>query len=223
MVINLILNTVDTVHEISTSRVVRHACFAGSPCGLTVAISACSNSSPVFEKPFQTAVAKGGHVCESTHLSPADGRFSGHTVLPGLGRFHSQPSKLLASHHPHDKILLWTEGLQHVVKYRSIPCFLWAFQLILNRHLFVINLLWHSKNTLCWLLFVFPLVHHIWVGSYQTETWWIETELEMVLLKWPAGLPFYLCVPALHGRVFCLSAKAKSVFPVCDVEKWALL
>lgn len=62
----------------------------GHPVASSLPISACS--SPVLEKPSQTAVAKGGCVCENTHLSPADGSFSGHTVPPARLPSRAWPS-----------------------------------------------------------------------------------------------------------------------------------
>lgn len=64
----------------------------GHPVASSMPASACSPSSSVLEKPSQTAVAKGGCVCENTHLSPADGSFSGHTVLPARLASRAWPS-----------------------------------------------------------------------------------------------------------------------------------
>ena len=64
----------------------------GHPVASSMPSSAYSPSSSVLEKPSQTAVAKGGCVCENTHLSPADGSFSGHTVLPARLPSRAWPS-----------------------------------------------------------------------------------------------------------------------------------
>lgn len=64
----------------------------GHPVASSVPISACSPSSAVLEKPSQTAVAKGGCVCENTHLPSADGSFSGHTVPPARLPSRAWPS-----------------------------------------------------------------------------------------------------------------------------------
>lgn len=192
----------------------------GHPVASLWPISACSNSSPVLEKPFQTAVAKGSYVCENTHLSPADGRFSGHTVLPGFGHFHSQPSKPLASHHPDDKILFMDWGFcnmsSNTGQYPASPGYLSPF-CPQQRHLFVIYLLWHSKDTMHWLfLYFFCCVSHMtrqqsnwdWVNSDRT----VDGVVEMG--SWPAIL--FLCLPAsTHSWVSRLFAKA-----VCFPSVW---
>lgn len=72
------------------------AYFAGSLCVFALCYSSLSvpvhPSSLVLEKHSQTAVAKGVCMCGYTHLSPADGSFSGHTVPPARLPSRAWPS-----------------------------------------------------------------------------------------------------------------------------------
>lgn len=126
------------VHAIPIDLVLLHSVhfiLQGHPVASSLSISACSPSSPVLEKPSQTAVAKGGCVCENTHLSPADGSFSGHTVpparLPSRAWPPPQSAQQATGITPLTRSFLWIKGPQHIFKYRSMPCFPWPLQSIL--------------------------------------------------------------------------------------------
>lgn len=89
-----------------------HADLMSPLCGLAAAV--CRRLFTLPSSPWEAlsnCSCQKGAVCVKTHISPQQMVVSlailSHQpdCLPGLGLLHSQPSRLLASHHPADKIL----------------------------------------------------------------------------------------------------------------------
>lgn len=132
-------------------------------------VSACLPSSPVLEKPSQTAVAKGGCVCENTHLSPADGSFPGHTVPPARLPSRAWPSPQPAQQATGITSPCWQDpsyGLKvrntssNAGQYPAFPSHLSPF-CPQKRHQFVIYLLRQGKDTPPWLFLFFCWVSNM--------------------------------------------------------------
>lgn len=193
---------------------VQFACLAGSPCGLITAYLSWLSSSLVLEKPQQTAVAKGGLVCGNTHLSPADGSLSGHTVTPARVPSRPWPSPQPAQQAPGITSPRWRDpfyGLRvcntssNTGHHPALPC-----QSILQQ--FVRYL----PRKCCGLVALFFLVaYHIKPGKTEMKNWLTERDSAIDGVKiasWIWCLPF--CVHTQQTTCFCFPSFCKAAhFP----------
>lgn len=190
------------------------------PCGFRVAVCLSFFFPSVLEKPSQTAVAKGGCVCENTHLSPADGSFpwpycpTSQTAFQGLAFSTASP----AGYWHHITLLtrsfVWIKHPQHVFRCRSIP----GIPLSTSVHP-VHTSQWciccYNAELLCAGIKYESAALKYRVGEMRQNC------LEKVL-KWP-GLPLF-CLPVYRRADlwwWLPSINKVCVFPLYDVEKWA--
>lgn len=194
--------------------------FQGHPVASSLSISACSSSSPVLEKPSQTAVAKGGCVCENTHLSPADGSFSGHTVPPARLPSRAWPSPQPAQQATGVTSPCWQDpfhGLRvrdtssNAGQYPAFPGHLSPF-CPPQTHQFVIYLLRQWKDTRRWLLLPFFCCSNMRRQLSNGEL--VNWDRTVCRRCWNGQLAWHLfsCLPA-HRR-----ADSVHVFPVFSLS-----
>lgn len=172
------------VHEIQSDLLllqwVNFACFAGSPCGLIVVYLGLFTPLSPWEALSNCCCQRG--LCVWKHISPQQ-------MVASLAILFfqdlaistaSQPSRSLASHHPDDKILFmdWGSTTHLQVQVNTLlPLATWGY-FVLNRDTSLWYICCGKVEILCAGCFFFSsVVYHIWLGSYRTETCWIETEL----------------------------------------------
>lgn len=158
-------------------------------------VSARSPSAQVLEKLSQSAVAKGGCVCESAHLSPADGGVSGHTVPPARVASRAwpspqRPSRRLAPQRPADEILLWIKLCNTFSNAGQYPAYPGHFTPSCPQQRHQFDKCAVTMLRLCTLLFchtVFRWSAHCSVSNGHLVN---GDRAVYILMKWTAGLTF---------------------------------
>lgn len=205
------------VHELSIVLVLQHRLniLHGQPVATALLpVSACPPFFPVLEKPSQTAVAKGGCVCENTHLSPADGSFPGHTVPPARLPSRAWPSPQPAQRATSITSPCWQDPFYGLSVHNTssnagqYPAFPWPLQSILSIPVSDISVATTQKCSVLVVPSFLLLSIKYELAALKYRVGEMRQNCLMVF-NWSAGLAFFFVMSP------CLKMNRANAFSLC--------